>query len=111
MIAVYLLLLSPSLILGVEIVSSPDENIWVENGGEKTMICTTNTGWQWCQWEHTDLNNEIQKYQTGQEYTTLETGDTQVNFSDLTETNCGIKIMEADPVKHQVTRNFSTLIH
>ena len=103
MISFYMLLLIPALSLGVEIVQSPDENVWVENAKEKDLICATDESWQWCQWEHTDGNDEIHQYQTGQKYSTLETSDPLIRFIELSETTCGIKILEADPIKHKVT--------
>ena len=110
MISTYLfLLLFPTIALGVEIVKSPDEHIWVEMGEEKSLVCTTDTGWQWCQWEHTDLNGQESKYQIGQKYNALDTWVHLITFTELTETNCGIRISTADPVRHEVMKNHTIL--
>ena len=103
MISVYLLLLVPTVTLaGVEIVESPEAFTWIEQGEEKGLICTTNSGWQWCQWEHTTSDNEVVKYQIGQEFATLETVDPLISFTDMSETTCGIKITDADRAQHEV---------
>ena len=101
---ILLLLLIPKSTLGVEIIQSPGESIWVEQGKDKSLVCTTNQRWEWCYWEHNNLQNEKTKYQTVQEYTTLQTGDPHITFTQLSETTCGIQILDAHPVEHQVKR-------
>ena len=104
MISQYIVLLLPTLTFaGINIIDSPEEFTWVEQGAEKSLICTTESGWQWCQWEHTNTNNDITKYQTGQAYSTLETLDPLISFTDISETTCGIKITEADRGQHEVS--------
>jgi len=101
MIWQYIVLLLPTLTFaGLNIIDSPEEFTWVEQGAEKSLVCTTESGWQWCQWEHTNTNNDITKYQTGQAYSTLQTKDPLISFTDISETTCGIKILEADRNQH-----------
>ena len=102
LISVFSLLIIPALVLGVVIVKSPGENVWVEKGKDTVLTCMTDTNWQWCEWEHEAMTGEKQKYQTGQKYTTLKTGDDQIQFTELSETSCGLHISMADPMKHQV---------
>ena len=107
MISLHIVLLLPSLTFaGLNIIESPDEFTWVEQGSEKSLVCTTESRWQWCQWEHTDINNEVVQYQTGQETSSLETKDPLIWFTDKSETSCGIKITNADRIQHEV-RNLS----
>ena len=103
LISVFSLLIIPTFVLGVVIVKSPGENVWVEKGKDKVLTCMTDTNWQWCEWEHEAMTTgEKQKYQTGQKYTTLNTVDDQIQFTELSETSCGLHISMADPIKHQV---------
>ena len=104
MISQYIVLLLPTLTFaGLNIIDSPEEFTWVEQGLEKSLVCTTESKWQWCQWEHTNTNNDITKYQTGQAYSTLQTIDPLISFTDISETTCGIKISEADRSQHEVS--------
>ena len=108
MLFMCLILLIPKSSVGVDIIQSPDEHVWVEQGKDKSLVCETNQRWQWCFWEHTNVNLQKVKYQTVQEYITLETGDPQIKFTKLSKTTCGIKIADANPLAHQVTNKAPT---
>ena len=85
----------------LKIVDSPDTAVWVKEGNNVTLLCTSDQPWQWCYWER-ETPFETTRYQTGQEYTTLKTFDPQVQFSYLDESSCGIKISGALSKEHQV---------
>ena len=104
MISIYLLLLLPTLTFaGLEIIDSPGDFTWVEQGGEKTFVCTTNIEWQWCEWSHTNADDEEIKYQIGQSSSEIQTKDPLISFTEKSETTCGIKISNADRVQHEVS--------
>ena len=85
----------------LKIVDSPDTAVWVQEGNNVTLLCMSDQPWQWCYWERETLI-ETTRYQTGQEYTTLKTFDPQVQFFNLDESSCGIKISSALSKEHQV---------
>ena len=88
----------------LKIIESPEGNVWVEEQKNVSLLCTSEQPWQWCYWE---LETAIVKtlYQTGQEYTTLNTYDPRVQFFQLNENSCGIQISGASPSEHQVFFN------
>ena len=95
-------LLATILPLGsLKIVQSPDMNLWVEEGRNVSLVCASDHPWQFCYWEREILNNKT-TYQTVQEYTSLDTYDPSIKFYDLQDTSCGIQIIGASLVKHQV---------
>ena len=99
----YFLLLIPNLSTGMDIIESPDENVWVEQGKDTSLVCTTEERWQWCYWEHQIMDNNTKgRYQVVQEYITMETVDPQIKYTQLSETTCGIQILDANPKMHQV---------
>ena len=85
----------------LKILDSPDTAVWVKEGHNVTFLCTSDQPWQWCYWER-ETSAETTRYQIGQEYTTLNTFDPQVQFSNLDESSCGIKISGALSKEHQV---------
>ena len=94
----------------VNIVKSPDENVWVEQGKNVSLVCATDQQWQWCYWEHYDFtlkNKTI--YQTVQEYTALDTPDPQIKFANMSNTTCGIQMLNVSQQQHQVRFVQSTL--
>ena len=104
MISTYLLLLLPTLTFaGLEIIDSPGDFTWVEQGGETTLVCTTKSEWQWCEWAHTNADDEETKYHIGQSSSYIQTKDPLISFTEKSETTCGIKISNADRVQHEVS--------
>ena len=101
----FILINIPSSLRAVEILRAPDENVWVQQGDSISLICSTNQKWEWCFWEHTNVANVKKKYQTVQKHTTLDTVDTQIKFTELSNTSCGIQILETDREKHEVSHN------
>jgi hypothetical protein len=96
-------LLSIVLPLGsLKILDSPDTNVWVEEGGNVSMHCTSDHPWQWCYWERDNSLNDKTIYQTVQEHTSLDTYNPSIKFSDLGKTSCGINILGASVEEHQV---------
>ena len=85
----------------LDIIQSPEENVWVEEGKSVSLICTANEPWQWCYWEHTTLKNKT-LYQTVQEYTSLDTEDPHIKFTDLSNVSCGLQILQAVAERDQV---------
>ena len=82
-------------------IHSPNENEWVEEGRNISLVCATDHPWQWCYWERDILNNKT-IYQTVQEYNSLYTSDPSIKFVHLTEKSCGIQIVGASAKAHQV---------
>ena len=82
-------------------VHSPNENEWVEEGRNISLVCATDHPWQWCYWEK-DISNNKTIYQTVQEYNSLYTSDPTIKFVHLTEKSCGIQIVGASANSHQV---------
>ena len=82
-------------------VHSPNENEWVEEGRNISLVCATDHPWQWCYWEK-DISNNKTIYQTVQEYNSLYTSDPTIKFVHLTEKSCGIQILGASAKSHQV---------
>ena len=82
-------------------VHSPNENEWVEEGRNISLVCATDHPWQWCYWEK-DISNNKTIYQTVQEYNSLYTSDPTIKFVHLTENSCGIQIVGASAKSHQV---------
>ena len=48
----------------LEIIQAPDSNVWVDEGKNTSLVCTSNQRWQWCYWERDTFNNKT-VYQIG----------------------------------------------
>ena len=85
----------------LKIIQSPNHNVWVEEGKNVSLLCSTDHPWQWCYWER-EISNNKSTYQIVQAFTTLDTYDPSIKFTQLQETSCGIQIIGASTGRHQV---------
>ena len=98
-------LLIDLLSLGSENFQFSNNNIWVNEGKIQILHCDSNLQWHKCEWTHTDSKNKVKFYHIYQNSTNLKTPNSHIEFSHLSETSCGVQILNANVGQHQVSSN------
>ena len=100
----------------VDIVDYPRDGVWIKEGHDGVLTCTSRTRWQWCYFEITK-ENEHQRppydptshegQGNGLRYSfawgsSFRTYDEDVSFDKMTSTTCGLRLSNVQAEKFQV---------
>ena len=125
------LISTPEGSLGLIIVDYPEKDVWIKEGHDEVLSCTTKTPWQWCYWELSNTAQDIldidltynnnnagdvvevrtsevrtsefrtKRYQVAQGAASHSTHDADVTFAKMTNLTCGIRLSSATVRKFQ----------